>query len=175
MSYPLQDIFVIRPNLGKRGITIQAYLDEMLEYANRGKGLFHVVLARIHRYGITDALVKYVNKCLAESSTTARPHLDAESQQLEWVVDMTGITESFENDRKTEPTRDDLIWMFYWNLAALISSGVFDKLKRCEDCRNFYIGGPRAKWCSNTCGSRNRARDKRKRDSQAGNYESRYL
>ena len=62
-------------------------------------------------------------------------------------------------------------------LAYFIDDGVFDYLRRCErqECKRYYIGGPRAKWCSTTCGSIVRVKVKRKRDKEAGNLESRYL
>ena len=62
-------------------------------------------------------------------------------------------------------------------LAYFIDDGVFDYLRRCErqECKRYYIGGLKAKWCSDNCGSIVRVKAKRKRDKEAGNLESRYL
>ena len=56
-----------------------------------------------------------------------------------------------------------------FHFALVLGSGELDRLRKCEmsDCRKYFIGTDRAMWCSNTCGSRNRARNKRKRDSMA--------
>jgi hypothetical protein len=42
----------------------------------------------------------------------------------------------------------------------------FIGLKRChlKSCRKFFIGRPNTKWCSDSCGSLHRVRQKRKRD-----------
>jgi hypothetical protein len=56
------------------------------------------------------------------------------------------------------------------NLAYLISDGVLEGLRVCQrpECKDFYIGGPRAKWCSDKCGSIVRVKKKRKRDKIQG-------
>lgn len=67
------------------------------------------------------------------------------------------------------------IWAYV--MAYFIDDGVFDYLRRCErpECKRYYIGGSRAKWCSDTCGSIVRVKAKRGRDKEAGSFESRYL
>lgn len=61
--------------------------------------------------------------------------------------------------------------------AYFIDDGVFENLRRCErpECERYFIGGPRAKWCSTTCGSIVRVKLKRKRDRGVENLESRHL
>jgi hypothetical protein len=53
-----------------------------------------------------------------------------------------------------------------YGFSHLLQAGALDGLKRCqlEDCENFFIGRPNAKWCSARCGSLHRVRAKRKRD-----------
>jgi hypothetical protein len=53
------------------------------------------------------------------------------------------------------------------DFSKLLTSGKLKRLKRCqlEGCDNFFIGPPQARWCSKTCGSKFRVREKRKRDS----------
>lgn len=51
-------------------------------------------------------------------------------------------------------------------MAHLLASGAFKGLKRCDlkDCQKYFIGRPNTKWCSKTCGSLYRVRQKRKKD-----------
>jgi len=52
------------------------------------------------------------------------------------------------------------------DFSKLLTSGKLKRLKRCqmEGCENFFLGPPQARWCSKTCGSKFRVREKRKRD-----------
>jgi predicted RNA-binding Zn ribbon-like protein len=51
--------------------------------------------------------------------------------------------------------------------SRIITDRLINRLKRCKgfDCENVFFGPPQAKWCSKTCGSKYRVREKRKRDS----------
>jgi len=51
--------------------------------------------------------------------------------------------------------------------SRLITYGKLNRIKRCQmpGCENIFLGPPQAKWCSKTCGSKFRVREKRKRDS----------
>ena len=51
--------------------------------------------------------------------------------------------------------------------SRLITYGKLNRIKRCQlsGCEKFFVGPPQAKWCSKSCGSTHRVRDKRRRDS----------
>jgi predicted RNA-binding Zn ribbon-like protein len=53
-------------------------------------------------------------------------------------------------------------------ISHLLGSWVFQRLRKCqaEACDRFFLGPSNAKWCSPSCGSRSRGRDKRKRDRE---------
>ncbi len=53
------------------------------------------------------------------------------------------------------------------DFSKLLTSGMLKRLKRCqmEGCEKFFLGPPQAIWCSKTCGSKFRVREKRKRES----------
>jgi predicted RNA-binding Zn ribbon-like protein len=53
------------------------------------------------------------------------------------------------------------------DFSKIITSGMLNRLKRCQmpGCENIFLGPPQAKWCSKTCGSKYRVREKRRRDS----------
>ncbi len=50
--------------------------------------------------------------------------------------------------------------------SNMMSLGWLEGLKRCKnpECQKFFIGRPNVKWCSKSCGSLYRVRQKRKRD-----------
>jgi hypothetical protein len=49
-------------------------------------------------------------------------------------------------------------------LVAAADAGNLSRIHRCvlEDCRKFFMGDPRSKWCSNACGAKVRQRKFRK-------------
>ncbi|UJF20267.1 CGNR zinc finger domain-containing protein (plasmid) [Vibrio sp. SS-MA-C1-2] len=51
--------------------------------------------------------------------------------------------------------------------VKLLELNALDKVKICQldNCQKLFIGRPQGKWCSDSCGSKNRVRVKRKRDS----------
>jgi hypothetical protein len=53
-------------------------------------------------------------------------------------------------------------------MVRVLMEGYDKRLHRCEleDCGTYFVGDPRAKWCSTTCGSTARMRLKRRRDRQ---------
>lgn len=55
-----------------------------------------------------------------------------------------------------------------YGITHLLATGALVNLKRCElkDCQKFFIGRSNVKWCSKSCGSLSRVRQKRKRDRE---------
>ena len=53
------------------------------------------------------------------------------------------------------------------DFSKLLTSGELERLKRCqsEGCGKLFIGRPDGKWCSRSCGSKQRVRNKRKKDA----------
>jgi hypothetical protein len=53
-------------------------------------------------------------------------------------------------------------------VSHLLAIGALENLKRCklEDCRKFFIGPSNRTWCSKSCGSLYRVRQKRKVDKK---------
>ncbi|MEM6484628.1 MAG: hypothetical protein AAF662_06545 [Pseudomonadota bacterium] len=64
-----------------------------------------------------------------------------------------------------------------FRFSFLLNENALRHLKQCQSdiCNDYFIGGPRAKWCSDACGSAHRMRKKRRRDKGAQSLESRYL
>ncbi len=53
-----------------------------------------------------------------------------------------------------------------YSVAQLLAYGALEGLKRCgqKDCEKYFIGRPNVKWCSKSCGSLFRVRQKRKKE-----------
>lgn len=165
MNYPLLKTTIIGTDSGGDILTAEDVLQVFLNAANDGEGLTHTILTSIHRDGITDVLVNKINEWMALRPRSVRPQLQNETRSITWVFDEpVNVTWLFEPSIKPQP--DQFLSLAGWCTAVLISLDVFDQLKRCEVCSNFYIGGPRAKYCSDTCGSLNRVRRKRKKDRE---------
>lgn len=53
-------------------------------------------------------------------------------------------------------------------MIRAIDGGFGPRFRRCklDECRKYFVGDPRSRWCSETCGSKYRVRAKRWRDRQ---------
>lgn len=58
--------------------------------------------------------------------------------------------------------------LFALAMVRIIAEGFTDKVHRCalKECRKYFVGDPRARWCSTTCGSKYRVRKKRRKDKR---------
>ena len=169
-DHPLQrkDKVIIEFTNGE-AITIESALNNILALANEGQGPARYYISRIERYGFSDALANRLNEWLDRMEAKARPRFNAKSRELVWQFDNPTATAWLYN-RDIEPTLKDIEALFAWMIAALISEDALNGLKRCalKDCQKYFVGGPRAKWCSENCGSLYRVRQKRCRDRERG-------
>jgi|TARA_B110000967_G_C18692874_1_gene463950 hypothetical protein len=148
-------------------------IDVILDHVNRGlKGDFGasnkvaIGLKKLHQWisryideGATEQLYDDLNAGLQHirySKHVIPPNLlpseDGNSKGL-YIADFTKDNSSEEYAAK--------------EFSRIITDRLINSLKRCKgfDCENFFRGPPQAKWCSKTCGSKYRVREKRKRDS----------
>lgn len=127
---------------------------DFVSFANHGDVSARRFLQRIKRYGVTENLVKEINSRLAEIRTGPRVQLSPDMERVEkqnvWLNDHV-------------PTADEGLTLA---MVEFIMTDAFEKLKECaaEDCENLHFR--RGKWCSDTCGGRQRVRKKRKLDKQ---------
>ena len=147
-------------------------IDVILDHVNRGlKGDFGtsnqvaIGLRKLHQWisryideGATEQLYGDLNADLQHIrysksvSSNYSPSKDGNSKG-KYIADLTkGIT-SEEYAAK--------------EFSRIITDRLINSLKRCRgfDCESVFFGPPQAKWCSKTCGSKYRVREKRKRDS----------
>lgn len=134
-----------------------AVLENLLVAANQGDELALQWIRRIHQHGVTKQLARDLNSRLSQCPLTAFFSFDADSKSL---VPKFVVPENMQ-----DAGRNFGITLY---IACLLADGRLDDLKRCEECRNYHVRGPLAKWCSDGCGSGKRQRDKRKRDREQG-------
>ena len=112
-------------------------------------------LAHYYRYGLSKKMIRDLNAAMV--GVKCRP----------WIYDDQegGYACAYAIDFDHVPPVESIAALFFSSMAL---SGALNGLKRCEseECRNYFIGNAKAKWCSDTCGSRERLRDKRRRDKE---------
>ncbi len=130
-------------------------LEMLLEAANQGDKQAQGWLNRIKQHGATKGLVRDLNKELEGIPMNAVFALNEDSKRLEPRFGFPNLPENVD-------TR------IAFAVATLLSEGALDGLMRCasQDCRKFAVRSTRAKWCSDTCGGRDRGRQKRWKDRE---------
>ncbi len=137
------------------GAFLENFLESLLAAANHGDDYALPWIRRIHQHGVTKQLARDLNSRLSQWPITAYFSFDAES---------TDFVPKYRLPKNPPDLGMDFIIAFH--IARLLADGRLDDLKRCEECRNYHVRGPLAKWCSDGCGSGKRQRDKRKRDRE---------
>ena len=137
--------------------------EEMFDgFANRDKELseFSRVVrrwfVRLQRYdGVTKSLVGELNSYMDTVPSRAVLVFDKKNKVLRLTLGPL-------DDSDATVSLGETAYVF----CELLQRGCLDKLKKCEasDCDNFHVR--RGKWCDDGCGSRERQRDKRKRDKE---------
>lgn len=117
-------------------------------------------LSRYLQEGITDALLDDLNSAIHETRY-AKYILPADLMSSETGLPQNAYVAQYDNLPDPRAYAAD-------DFSKLLTSGQLKRLKICqlEECDNFLLGPPQARWCSKTCGSKFRVREKRKRDSQ---------
>lgn len=103
------------------------------------------------RAGPSTAFLTECAELLKDFRMIQTPTYRPRARQFHWVNFM---------DPPQLPGKD---WAYALIVARLVNAGVADRLKQCaaEDCDRYFFGDPRSRWCSRTCGSRQRVRNLR--------------
>ena len=130
-------------------------LEMLLEAANQGDEQAQGWLKRIRQHGVTRGLVRDLNKELEGMPMNACFALNEDSKSLEPRFLFSDFPESG-------------TVRIAFAVATLLSEGALNGLIQCasKECRKFAVRNTRAKWCSDTCGGRDRGRHKRKKDRE---------
>ena len=114
---------------------------------------------RYLKEGITDNLLNDLNAALHEIRYS-KYILPLDLLPSETGLPQNAYVAKYDKVPKPEAIAAD-------DFSKLLTSGELKRLKHCqmEDCENLFLGPPQARWCSKSCGSKFRVREKRKRDS----------
>jgi len=160
-NYPLHDIDELSSYALARKDELLA--DDLAAWANSGDECALQWIRRLKKYGVTKSLLADVDRAVRGFRVHTFLALDVDFGTFGWrqqiIKHRTFSDHSAVSDRAA---------VFALMIARLVNAGIIDRLKRCQlkSCRKYFFGGPRAKWCSDTCGSKVRVRNKRKRDKQ---------
>lgn len=169
--HDIEEVSLFKTNGGIRSDELS--IDAILDNVNRGlKGDFGasnkeaIGLRKLHQWisryideGATEQLYDDLNADLQHIRYSKHvvppdffPSEDGNSKGL-YIADFTKGNSSEEYAAK--------------EFSRIITDRLINSLKRCRgfDCESVFFGPPQAKWCSKTCGSKYRVREKRKRDS----------
>ncbi len=122
--------------------------------ANAGDDLANYFLHCLLKDGVTAPLVEVINGRLASVRKGVHVRENRKTGRIEthdvWLLDHP-------------PTGAEGVTLAF---VEFLKTGAFQKLKVCsaDDCNNYHFR--RGKWCSDTCGGRQRVRKKRKLDKQ---------
>ncbi len=122
--------------------------------ANAGDEVALRWISRMERYGVTSSLLSDLCDAVRCVDVEYRPEFDRKGRRLYWARKFSGML-----------SHDAVIALF---VMTVVNNGLADKLMRCQskDCRNYQFRDTRSKWCSDRCGTRERVRAKRKRDTE---------
>ena len=135
------DAMKLRPaRLGKR----------FVEAANAGDEVAFRFASEIVD-GSTNRLLREVDDLIADFSIKTSPKYRPSKRSFTWYEHL--------NPPKL-PGKD---WAYGLVVVQLTNANILERIKRCEadDCDLFFFGDPRKRWCSKTCGSRQRVREMR--------------
>ena len=149
------------------------FAEEILEAANNGlanepadNSPEHRVLRNLREWmsrylkeGVTDGFLNDLNAALHEIRYS-RYIFPLDLLPSEIGFPQNGYVAKLDKANSPEACAAD-------DFSKLLTSGLLKRLKRCQmkGCEKFFLGPPQAKWCSKTCGSKFRVREKRKRNS----------
>lgn len=104
--------------------------------------------------GITDDLIEELNDVVGNTRYIHVLMLSKEGKPF-WQNNIADLNRS-----------PDVLEAAGYAFAHQLAIGGLEGLRRCQlpDCEKFFIGRPNAKWCSKSCGSKHRVRQKRKKD-----------
>lgn len=141
--------------------------EALLKLANAGVEPMASWVRRIERYGVTEGLVRDLNKQIQGIPFIGSFYLEIGSRRIRPQVEIVPTVENVSPEAMTAFT-----------VASLLSEGILDHLNRCElparmeqlakkypdlrekvragryECGNYFLSNRKGRWCSNNCGTR---------------------
>ena len=137
---------------------------ELITAANNGNQDALYWIRRIERYGITESLMVDIARILKNIPIRA---------QL--VLNRKDLTFRYEHTIDEPLSGIERIYALV--ILDMIRDGALDGLKRCElnECRKYFIGNAKARYCHDNCGAKVRARAMRRRNKAAQMMHGDYI
>ena len=122
-------------------------------HANGGDDLASYWASSLYRRGASKNILYQVSKLVIDCELLYRPVLMADDK-FHYVP--TGPLEE-----QLDVSRESAYALV---VMKIINADLVPRIRRCQfaECRKYFEGDPRSKWCSQTCGTNFRVRKKRK-------------
>ena len=131
--------------------------EALVKFGNGGSEIAMGWVKRLERHGVTDTLASEVDRIVRTVKFHAYLKLDHETGRFEPQFE-TPLAESMSDDKA----------LFAMMVARLVNSEWAYNIKRCEleECRTYFVGNAKARYCHDNCGAKVRAREMRKRNRE---------
>lgn len=139
-------------------LTLTAQPDDLAEtlvkMANNGDEFAKTWVEKLIAKRTSPAVLNLVNDAIMDVDISVQVALDASRRQFGWRPQISP-------GPKNVKSMNNAIALL---IARLVNAGYVDRLRHCQlsDCGRYFVGDPRSKWCSDTCGSKFRQRKFRK-------------
>lgn len=148
---------------------------QMVILANLGDELaLHWIGRLVKHKELNRALVVEAAEAAGTVSALMSPHIAKRGTKFHFLYsfadDADKVAATMREIDRSEEEADKVAKTPIYALAFLriVEAGLHKRIKRCQltECGKLFFGDTRAVWCSTTCGSKYRVRDKRTRDRQ---------
>jgi len=131
--------------------------ESLVKFANGGSDSALSWVRRLEQYGVTDAMFSELDRIVRKVKFRAQMKLNRETGTFDWKYAIP-LAHSMSDDNV----------LFAMMVARLVNSEWADNIKRCElqECRNYFVGNAKARFCHDNCGAIVRARKMRKRNKE---------
>ena len=139
------------------GNTGEALAERMAREANEGGELAAYWMDRLISKGVTPKVLTEVGTAVRNVRRVQGVVPDMKAKRFVW--------ETYLPESDWIPSIESAFALI---VVKIINEDVVPKLHRCEhtDCRKYFVGDVRARWCSNSCGSKYRQKLYRERMRQ---------
>jgi hypothetical protein len=148
---------------------------QMVVLANQGDELaLHWIGRLVKRKELGRALVLEAAEAAGTVKALMSPHVPKRGTKFHFLysfvdeADKVAATMRELGRSQEEADRAAKTPIYALAFLRLVEAGLHRRIKRCQlaECGKLFFGDTRAVWCSSTCGSKYRVRDKRTRDRQ---------
>lgn len=127
--------------------------ESLARFANGGNESALRWAKHLVQHGVTDTMRSELRRIVGRMTFRAQMKLDDETGKFVWNYAIP----------LAKSVNDDYV-VFAFMVARLVDSDLTYKVKRCEleECRKFFVGNAKARYCHDNCGAKVRARKMRR-------------